>query len=470
MTASRYIKVALFFIVIGAAGIIYMIMTANGVSPFNTKTYEVILQDAMGLSTRSKVYMAGVVVGKIKSIHLEENNARIGLALLKNIKVHEDASITKKSSSILGTYILSLDPGTELSPILHPGSTIKTLDAMDIGNIMGTVDDMGTLIAEILTEFQQNQMALLAISLETINSIASKIEARTDEDMEWISRILESAALITERTEGILAAREEDLSISLLEIRLAMQNIRQVSDEIAQGRGNLGQAVYDDRLYNSLLSTMEKTEVAVEKLQKVLDGAGEFIDRTNGIGILVDSHASYGFNSTNVRAGASIRLEPASGDRWYRIGVNSAPEGVSTRTVTITSGTVTSFEDKTETKYNFSLDAELARRFGILTIRGGLLESTAGFGLDIQPFRWVALSGEIFNFRSGYYPNLRGIVTVYPFFNPEKNNPFNWIYLQGGIYDALNTNRDFFLGGGLRFTDREIKGLVGLAFTAAAAK
>ena len=470
MNVSRYIKVALFFIVIGISGAVYMIMTADGVSPLNTKTYEVVLQDAMGLSTRSKVYMAGVVVGKIKSIQLEENSARIRLALLKNVEVRENASISRKTSSILGTYILSLDPGTDASPILNPGSTIKTLDTMDMSNIMGTVDDMSTLIADILTEFQQNQMALLAISLETINSITAKIDARADEELAWISRILESAAFITERADRILAAREEDISISLLEIRMAMQNIRQASDEIAQGRGNLGQVVYDDRLYNSLLSTVEKTEEAVEKLQKVLDGAGEFIDRTNGLGLLVDSRASYGFNSTNIRAGASIRLEPASGDRWYRLGVNSAPEGVSTRTVTTISGTVTSYEDKTETKYNFSLDAELARRFGILTIRGGLLESTAGFGLDVQPLKWIALSGEIFNFRTGYYPNLRGTVTVYPFFNPEKNNPLNWIYLYGGIYDALNRDRDFFLGGGLRFTDREIKGLVGLAFTAAAAK
>ena len=468
MNAVRYIKIALFFIIVGGSGIGYMIMTTDGLSPINTKSYEAVLSDATGLSTRSKVYMAGVTVGKIREINLEENSARIRIALLKNVEVHENAVISRKASSILGTYVLSLDPGTELSPIVSSGGVIRADTAMDMNAVLGSVTSLERQITGILTEFQQNQMAMMALSFESIYSIISKIESKTDEELYWVSRILESAAYITERTERILAHSEEDATLSLMEIRLAMENIRLISDEIAQGQGNIGQAIFDERLYNSLLGTVEQTEAAAAKLQSVLEGAGDFIDRTNGIGLLVDSRANYGFNSSNVRAGASLRLEPASGDRWYRLGINGTPEGVSTRTVTTTAGSVTSYEDKTETRYTYSIDAELARRIGIVTLRGGLYESSAGFGVDVQPVQWVALSGELFNFRTGNNPNLKGTVTVYPFFNPDTNNPLNWIFLYGGVYDALSKNRDFFLGGGLRFTDREIKGLAGLALTAAA--
>jgi phospholipid/cholesterol/gamma-HCH transport system substrate-binding protein len=185
---------------------------------------------------------------------------------------------------------------------------------------------------------------------------------------------------------------------------------------------------------------------------------------------MVDTHANYGFNSTYVRSGASIRLEPATGDRWYRIGVSGAPEGVNSRTVTttVTNGGLPVIVDKNETRYTFSVDAELARRFGPVTIRGGLMESTAGVGIDFQPVRWTAISGDFFNFSSENRPNLKGTLTVFPFFEPGSDNPFKWIYLNAGIYNALNKNRDFFVGGGLRFSDREIRGLVGLATTAAA--
>ncbi|MDR2471328.1 MAG: MlaD family protein [Treponema sp.] len=466
MNTPRYARIGLFFLLLGGAGTFYIVLTTNGFSFFNTVSYEAVMHDATGLSTRSRVYMAGVPVGKVNAISLEGSSARLRLGILRDVEIREDARLSRRPSSILGTSMLSLEPGSYSAALLPPGGSIHA--GGEGADMMNIAARLGTDISGVLREFQETHMALLAVSLETFNSIASQINERTGDELDRVSRILESAAQITERTERIMAAREEDISLSLLEIRLAMENIRAISGQIAEGRGNLGQAIYDDRLYNSLLSTVEETEKAVVKLQTVLDGAGDFMGRVNGTGILVDSSAAYGFNSGHVRAGASLRLEPASGDRWYRIGVNGAPEGVSARTVTVTSGTVTGYEDRTETKYSFSVDAELARRFGILTLRGGLLESTAGVGVDLQPVRWAALSGEVFNFRSGFWPNLRGTLTVYPFFNPGADNPLNWIYLKGGVYNALDANRDFFLGGGVRFSDREIKSLVGLAAAAAA--
>jgi phospholipid/cholesterol/gamma-HCH transport system substrate-binding protein len=473
MNISRYVKVGLFFVILGLAGGAYVIFSADGLSDFNTRSYTTALADATGLSSRSKIYLAGVAVGKVQEIQLDGSTARIHLILLKDVELRQNATVSRKSSSILGTSILSLDPGTENFPPLAPGGFIGAASgSMDMSAIMETVSGLGVQISGILTEFQTTQMALLSVSLETFNSIAGKIDARTDEELDRISRILESAALITEHTDRLLESREGDIELMILEMRAAMENIRQISGEIAQGRGNIGQAIYDDRLYENVLSTVEETEKAVVKLQGVIDGAGEFMNRANGLGILLDSHANYGFIRKTVGAGASVRLEPASGDRWYRIGVNGAPDGVSTRTVTSTTvGGATTVTDETETMYTFSIDAELARRFGIVTLRGGLLESSAGIGVDIQPLDRLAFSGEVFRFRTGDYPNLRGKITLFPFFNPDSNNPLNWIYIQGGINDALSaSNRDFFAGGGVRFSDREIKGLVGLAVGVAGAR
>jgi phospholipid/cholesterol/gamma-HCH transport system substrate-binding protein len=345
--------------------------------------------------------------------------------------------------------------------------------------IMGTVQQMGGQITGLLEEFQKNQMALLAVSLQTFNSIAQKIDASTDAQLDNISRILTSTALITERTEGILRNGETDIGASVTDMHELLANLRAITGDIRAGRGNVGQAIYDDELYLSLLATAQKTEEAAEKLKDALDSinhlaknmdgvvtdAGEIVSKATGLGIQVDTNARYDFMAERVRAAASIRLDPRSNDRWYRIGVSSAPDGVASRTVKQTtdgSGTV-SVEDTTETRYSFNIDAELARRFGFLTLRGGLLESSAGLGLDIQPLHWASISGEVFNFKTGEMPNLRGTLTIYPFFDPDSDKPWNWLYLRGGISNALNEKRDYFIGGGLRFADREVKGLVGLA-------
>jgi phospholipid/cholesterol/gamma-HCH transport system substrate-binding protein len=479
MNISRYVKIALFFIVLGTAGSVYIIVSADGLSDFNTRMYEVVLPDATGLSTRSKVYLAGVAVGRVRGVTLRGNEAYLQVAFLKNVEIREDAKIARKSSSILGTSVLTLNPGSDPSPVIPPGSRIDSeKNAGDLGAIMGIVQEMGGQISQLVREFQENQLALLEVSLQTFNSIAGKIDARSDEELERVSRILESVALITERLERLLARGEIDGAGPAADVYIALENIRMITDEIRRGQGNIGQVIYDDQLYAGVLAAVQRIEVAAEKLQvtldtittvaqsaeEVIDNANVIVERATGLGFQVDTFGSYNFLAEQVSAGAAIRLTPASDDRWYRIGLSSVPGGVSTRTVreTTDGNGIRTLKDTTETKYSFAVDAELARRFSILTFRGGLKENTAGLGLDIQPIRWISLSGDVFNFRTGKTPNLRGTLTVYPFFDPDSDKPWNWIYLKGGINNSLSEDRDYFIGGGVRFADREIKGLVGL--------
>jgi phospholipid/cholesterol/gamma-HCH transport system substrate-binding protein len=475
MNISRLAKVAIFFVTLGAGGISYIVMSSNGLNAFNTKTYEVTLDDATGLSTRSKIYCAGVTVGQIQGIKLVGNEAVLKVAFLKNVEIRSDARISRRASSILGTSALSLDPGTEFAPIMPTGSKIiSEKNRGDITGVMNTVQDVGGQVNDILTEFQENQQSLLTSSLEAFNSIVQKLDVRSEVELDRVSRILESTARITERTEEILNSRPGDITETVVDIHDAIGNIKAITEEIRSGEGNVGKTIYDDKLYSSVLATAEKAEDAMlnfnttmETITKlannadvVIGNANEIVERAVGLGIQVDTQVRYDFFAAQARAGASLMLVPRSNNGWYRIGISSAPNGIygrSVREVTDSSGKI-SYEEE---RLSFSIDAEIARRFGPVTIRGGLLESTAGFGIDFQPVRWGSLSAEMFDFAADL-PNLRGTVTIYPFFDPDSNKPWNWLYVRGGVNNALNPKRDFFIGIGLRFTDREVKGLVGL--------
>jgi phospholipid/cholesterol/gamma-HCH transport system substrate-binding protein len=345
---------------------------------------------------------------------------------------------------------------------------------------MGTVQDLGTQLSKLLEDFQNNQLALLSASLEIFNSLAGKIDDRSEAELERVSRILESAALIAEQTEAFLRERSGDAGGAVKEMYGALENIRLITGEIRQGQGNISRTIYDDHLYTKVLSTVEKTEQTAEKLQETLDSvktlaqsadrvvndAGEIVARASGLGFQVDTNARYDLLSRQIKAGASLMLLPVSNDRWYRIGVSSATEGVTTHKLVETkdkTGNDIAYEDISETRYEIAVDAELARIFGPLTLRGGVLENSAGLGVDFRLLQWLNLSTEVFNLNGADVPNLRGTLTIYPFFDPQSNAPWNWIYLKGGINNSLNADtRDYFLGGGVRFADREVKGLVGI--------
>lgn len=476
MKLPRFLKVGLFFITLGTAGTGYVVLSSDGFNGMNTKMYEVIMDDVTGLSTNSKVFLAGVPVGKIKSIDLSENQALVKVAFLKDIEIRSDAEISRKSSSILGTSVLTLTIGGEEEPLVLVGGRIAA--ASSAGGLSSIAQDLGGDISAMIRELQANQLQLLSVSLETFNSIAKKFDERSVAELDRMTRILESTALLTERMERLLSEKEDDLGASIGEIRFALENIRTITGEISSGEGNFGQALYDDSLYNSILATAQRTEEAALKFDtalfsinelalntdRVVTDAGTIVSKAIGLGVQVESGARYDMLASSMRGGASLYLHPRSNDRWYRVGVASTPDGITSRTVTETSenGGPVKRTDSTETKHTVAIDAELAREFGPVTLRGGVLENSAGIGLDFQPVRWVALSGDLFNFRTGELPNLRGSVTLFPFFDPDSDKPWNWIYLKGGVNAALDSRRDYFLGGGVRFSDEEVRGLVGL--------
>ena len=480
MKSSRYVKIALLFIVLGAGGVGYMILSTGGISFMNTQSYQTALADASGLSTRSGIYLAVVQVGQVQEIQLTGNEARLRIALHRDVEVREDAVISRRASSLLGTSVLSIYPGSEPYEILPPGSFISSVPpAGDLDSAIDMVQEMGGHINLILEDLRTTQMAFLSVTMEAISSMAQRLDAQSEAQMDRISRILESAAIIAESTERLLRGGEGDIGSSLSDIHGSLANLRVITDDIVDGRGNIGQVLYDESLYHSILSTAERTEEAAVILGEalgnisslalsadaVINDAGEIVSRALGLGVQVDSSARYDVLAQSLRASASIRLNPLSNDRWYRIGVSSAPDGIASRKVTETfdsAGNLISWEDSTETSYSVGIDAELARRFGVLTLRGGMLESTAGVGFDLQPVDQISISGELFHFQSGELPNLRSSVTFYPFFNPDSDNLLNWVYLRGGVNNTLSDDRDYFLGGGLRFYDREVRGLVGL--------
>ncbi|GHU48400.1 hypothetical protein FACS1894200_05370 [Spirochaetia bacterium] len=472
MKIPRLAKIGLFFLILGVGGIAYIIMSSDGFSGFNTDTFEVTIDDATGLSTRSKIFMAGVAVGKVEKITLVGTHALLSIALEKGLEIGADAKLARKSSSILGTSILTIEPGHPMSSRAMPGDRLEADNSPDgINAVIDMAGDLSTQVGGVLKEFQQTHLALLAVTIETVNSIAKKIDAQMDDELDRVSRILESVAAITAQTEKLMGRHDADLDGTLSGLYGTIDNLRAITGEIRSGEGNIGKTIYDDKLYTSILAAANEATAALTNINKlvtdadgVVTGVAEIVDQAAGISVELDSFARYDFRYGEGRGGASLRLIPRSNDRWYSIGVSSAPNGVTTLTTErITDSSNGNRVVETEKTTNALLiDAQVARTFGPLTLRGGILENTAGVGFDFQPIKWGSLSAEFFDFANEENPNLKSFVTFYPFFNPNSNKPWNWIYLRSGVNNILDPKRDFFVSGGLRFTDKEVKGLVGL--------
>src|SRR5438132_13395394 len=97
---------------VGAFGVGLYLISGN---PFQSrKTYGVyaVFDDATGLGVRTRVQIAGIPVGQVDRIELDQRTAKakVWLLIRQQYVLHRDAGITKRSESILGAFPLDVLP------------------------------------------------------------------------------------------------------------------------------------------------------------------------------------------------------------------------------------------------------------------------------------------------------------------------------------------------------------------------
>ena len=92
--------------------------------------YEVEAQftSASGLKPGSTIEIAGVEVGRVRGITLNEDRAMVKLAVNNTVKLYTDTIASIKTRGIIGEKFLALSPGGGGDP-LKPGGTIRDTES-----------------------------------------------------------------------------------------------------------------------------------------------------------------------------------------------------------------------------------------------------------------------------------------------------------------------------------------------------
>lgn len=126
------------FVLAGILCLGYMSVKLAKMEIFNNNGYELyaIFTDIGGLKVGSSVRIAGMQVGKVKSITMQDYEAKVVITLPKNIKIQEDATASIKTSGLIGEKYIAITPGGS-KVILSPGQRIReTSPAVDIEQLI----------------------------------------------------------------------------------------------------------------------------------------------------------------------------------------------------------------------------------------------------------------------------------------------------------------------------------------------
>ena len=118
------------FVLVGIICLAYLSIKLGKLEVIGGDRYEVEAQfdSASGLKAGATVEIAGVEVGRIKSIKLNEDRAMVILAVENGTKLYTDTIASIKTRGIIGEKFLALSPGGGGDP-LKPGETIRDTES-----------------------------------------------------------------------------------------------------------------------------------------------------------------------------------------------------------------------------------------------------------------------------------------------------------------------------------------------------
>ena len=444
-----------------------------------------------GLDEKSPVRIAGVRVGLVEKISLSGDRALVTLALDPGVELHEGASAAVSSLGMLGDKYVELNPGPLSSPPLPEGTVLKGSSPVAFDQVLKTANDVGGDIKQVTASLRnslggpqgqarldeildnirtisEQTKDLISANRQSVDATIANFRAFSQtlrDDLPTLAKKLNALAdnvdSVVEQNRGNLAASLDNIKELSSQLRVSARNLNEITTKIASGQGSIGKLVNDDETVNNINSTLKSVESGVTMLKDTMGRVQRFRlvvnMRTEDLPGISDSRSAFGFDLHTTDR------------RFYRIELVDSPFGkLSTSTETVTTihpdGTQDSYtvkkskEDTTGYTFNAQVGYLL---FPQTVVRAGLFESHGGVGADqylLDHRLKLTLDAYDFN-RDQHAPHLR-LTGRYYF----TKNIFAYTGWDDPTYSAHSS---VILGGGISWTDEDLKYLLGTAASAA---
>lgn len=416
------------------------------------RNHSFVLVDASGLVRNSAVKMAGIKVGVIDEILLEEGKARVKIVIDKDVPITMSGKVEIRADGILGDKHVELVPGNPTDPPLPDGAEIFSASekgSLDkIMNEVGKITDSLGKLAENLNKAAStgDQSTTIGRILTNIEKVSQDLSEITGDNKEKIHEIVDQVHGITstlddfindDSPKGFKVGWQKAVA-GLHRIDSTLKNIEEITDKVNRGEGTIGRLVNDEE-------TVDELNSAIRNVNNFVGGAAQM--ETS-----VDFHSEYLTEVSDAKSFLSLRIQPGL-DRYYELGVVDDPRGLvkSYSTSTRVNGGDATVTDETKTYRNqVKFNALFAKNFYDFTIKGGIMENSGGVGFDYYFLnRRLRLTLEAFDFSDLY-------VRAY-----ARYNLMTGIYLIGGGDNIFGDKGEpsSFVGAGLFITNDDLKAL-----------
>jgi phospholipid/cholesterol/gamma-HCH transport system substrate-binding protein len=426
-------------------------------------TVTAMFDTVSGLDLKAAVRMAGVQIGTVEAVELEDSKAKVVLLINPDVKIPKGAEAAVKTMGLLGDKYVDLIPpqhqaepgqaGRERSGFYKDGERVeRTVASSDadqlISKLSAIADDIKKVTGSMSNVFgsqrgEKSMEDILHDLRETTANIKEFSYALNNDGSELIARLNKLA----ENLNGVVNDNKDNLKVTMENVReasksaeMALASIDNITKRIDRGEGTLGKLVNEDGMYSNIDSAAK--------------GLSDYVSKVERLKTTIAFRNEYMFPKS--KSYFTLELKPKP-DQYYIAEIVSDPYAKYTKVDTVTSppGTTTTSETY-EDKLRFSV--EFAKRWGNLAIRLGLIESKGGIGGDFFAFDdRIKFSLDAWNFNSTEPKNDNAHMKATATWHIGKV-----VFVNAGYDNFLNSSRAAgFAGIGLRFDDDDLKYLMG---------
>jgi len=450
------IKVGI-FVVLGLLSLLYMTFQIKTLEDFKQKGYPIyaIVDDASGLTKKSKVKLRGVDVGYVDSMSLLDNGVKLKLFIKQNVKIPKDSEVAVAQDNVLGGKYLKIIP-SDSNEFLPPNGVIekyqKTASMEDVmTNANKAITDVRVLLKKLNKTLNDETIDNIHVTVRYLKESSIKLNDILTTTRNKLPTILDNAneLLLTYKDTGVILKRKIPLILDKADTLLAKLNktgdilnakLPKLADEYIKLGKNANNILEENR--NGLKQTINSANDFFASGSKSFQKLDDMLGSLQRSQIQVDIYSNYMLKDDYFKTTANIAYIP-NPTKYYIFGVTSTKD-------------YSTLKPEDENKIYFN--AMLGKRYDNLLIRGGIIESTGGLGADYFLDKdKIKLTGEIYDFNG--VNDIRGD-------KPHMNFRATYLYLKhlefiAGVDNILNTDaRTFFLGLGVKFIDNDLKTVI----------
>ena len=473
------VKVGL-FVFIGLLSLFILSMQVNSFANYGKKGYKIYgyLNDASGLRKEAKVRMKGVSIGYVENKQLLRNKVRITLFISKGIEIPKDSIIALSQNSMLGEkYIkiipsnstIYLKPGEELTKYKQTASFNEAVDSIN-----AAAQEFKTVVHKLNLVLDKNVTHNIKLTVKNIKDSSATLKQMLVENRvnlkDTIAGAKEAMVTINQKLPKIMAqidglTYEFNKTGAIVNNKLPklMNKVDNLTDEFTKTGKHINKKLpilltkfgnIEDNVTTILVENRKPLHDTIKSANGFFGGGENVFSKLDDyftsltrseLDVEIGSYYMNKDKYMQTRAELAYRPKP---DKYYILGVTSTNDYTD-------SSKFNAKHEKTKTY----ITAELGKRYDNLLVRGGLIDSTGGIGLDyFMDDDNLRLRADIYDFNA--VNDIRGNQAHARV--EARYRVLKHINFYGGYDNFLNSKAaNLYLGLGIGFEDDDLKTILG---------